>query len=264
MSSEQIRDQPGGQPMPSPSSKQQIGQKRGGNEDTNNEEDRQAKRSKTSKPDDGVPDPVAIALLDVASPSILKRICTEVLRDKIAGAKLGEEIISCSSDIVDQCRDEAKKEMNAIISEVCQALDELKEKAIKNNGTYKREDWPPTLSQTLRRIESLSNRRLFVKGPELAWSALIRITGLCIVYWYDGGLRIEGLGEDDFDDLHDRVDKLMLFICEAQKQKGKDEWLRDGRKGQIQHLQNLATQKAATKRAYTYRYQRTLKFIEGL
>ncbi|KAI0873103.1 hypothetical protein GGS24DRAFT_502099 [Hypoxylon argillaceum] len=258
MSSEQIRAQPGGQPMPSPSSKQQIGQKRGGSEDTNNgEEDRQAKRSKTSKPDDGVPDPTAVALLDIASPSILKKIYTEVLRDKVAGARLKEEVISCISDIVDHYRDEAKKEVKAIRDEARQVR-ARNEKAMKNKCICEREDWPRALSQLLRRIESLSHRSLFVKGPELAWSALTGVY-VCWMSPFDGKLRIERLLEDDSDDLYDRVDKLMLFICEAQKEKGEDKWLRDGRKEQIRQMQSLATNKVGT-----YRFQRTLKFLEEL
>jgi hypothetical protein len=202
-------------------------------------------------------------LLDLVSLSTLKKICAEVLGDRTTGARLKEELLSCTQDILANSRAEAIKERNAIISEAHGAIRKLISTAMEETkGMCECEDWPSVLFPRLRRIKALSNRGSLVRGPERAWEALIKVAALCIYDWEGGDLRISGFGEEDCDEFHNEVDELMLLICEAQKQSGKVEWLRDSKKEEIRDLQEKAEKGGGG--PCTYRYQSTLEFLEGI
>ncbi|KAI3328683.1 hypothetical protein F4824DRAFT_482658 [Ustulina deusta] len=256
-------DQGGGQRLCQEVAQEQSRPKRGNNDQNNDRRTDvvQVKRPKITESDDDAPDITTEALLDLVSPSALKKICAKVLEDETAGAKLRQELLSCTRDILAHSRHEADKERGAIIDAADRAIEEMVEHAImKTKYMCNCDDWPSTLSPLFRRIKALHNRGSPARGPEMAWKALIKVAAYCIHDWDDGELRISGFGERDCDEFHDEVDDLMLLICKAQKQNGKVEWLRNGRKEEIQNLQDIA--KDDKDKPCTYRYLDTLEFLE--
>ncbi|KAI1126597.1 hypothetical protein F5Y10DRAFT_244405 [Nemania abortiva] len=235
---------------------EQIRQKRG-----NNEDNAQAKRPKMVKQDDNTPESTVEFLFDIASPSILKEICAEVMKDKIAGPRFREELLSRHDDIMTASILKAREEKLSIIAEAGRAIQAVRERAMENKCMCECEDWPGALFPQLRRIQALNNRDFRVGGPGMAWQALIKVSAFCIHDWDDGELRISGFGEEDCDEFHDEVDKLMLRICETQEQNLNFQWLREGsRKEDIRFLQEKVEK--SNDGPCTYRYQRTLKFLD--
>lgn len=76
-----------------------------------------------------------------------------------------------------------------------------------------------------------------VSGPELAWEALIEVVPFCMYQWDEANVSAQGDGEEDCDEFHDKVDRVMLVICKAQKQNGKVAWLLNGRREEVWNLQ---------------------------
>ncbi|KAJ8133371.1 hypothetical protein O1611_g251 [Lasiodiplodia mahajangana] len=239
---------------------EQAGQKRGSNQYMNNggKEDVQPKRPKII--DDCSPDPTVEDLLGIVSLPTLKKICAEVLQDKTASARLSEELLSRTQDILATARAEAIKERNAIISTANSKIRGIIDTAyMENKHMCNCDEWPSALFPLLRRIKDLNNRGSVAGVPERAWEALIKVAALCIYDWDGSGLKLYGSGEEDCDYFHDEVDKVMLLICKAQKQNGKVEWLKGGRQEEIRNLQERAEGEGGP---CTYRYQDTLKFLE--
>ncbi|TGJ87191.1 hypothetical protein E0Z10_g1608 [Xylaria hypoxylon] len=232
--------------------------------DDEDHKDIQAKRTKTIEPDDGASNISVEDVFDLVSFSALKSICAKLLDDKTAsGAKFREELLSCTQDILAHSRTEAKREKNAIITAAKTAIHELVEKAVTEaKGKADCDDWPTALYPLLPRIKALRNCGSLAGGPESAWGALIQVAASCIYEWDGGYVRTYGFGETDCDEFHDAVDKLMLSICEAQKQDGKISWLQDSRREEIWDLQEQA--KDDHNKPSTYRYQKTLEFLEFL
>ncbi|KAI0907417.1 hypothetical protein F4823DRAFT_564812 [Ustulina deusta] len=182
-------DQGGGQRLCQEVAQEQSRPKRG-NDDQNNDRRTdvvQVKRPKITESDDDAPDITTEALLDLVSPSALKKICAKVLEDETAGARL-------------------------------RAIEEMVENAImKTKYMCNCDDWPSTLSPLFRRTKALHNRGSPARGPEMAWKALIKVAAYCIHDWDDGELRISGFGERDCDEFHDEVDDLMLLHLQGAK-----------------------------------------------
>ncbi|KAI1421529.1 hypothetical protein F5Y12DRAFT_767182 [Xylaria sp. FL1777] len=238
------------------------GQKRRIDDHNSNEKiDLQVKRPKVIEQYDGVPNPTAETLLELASSPALKKICLEVLSDKIAGEKLREELLLCTQDILAQSRAEADKERREIVAEADRKIREVVETAWQNKRWCECDYWPRALDPSFRRIKALHDRGSLAEGPEMAWKALIKVTAFCIHDWDDGELKISGRGEEDCDEFHDDADELMLRICKAQEKNGKVSWLKDGRKEEIRGLQEKA-EAQNDRESYTYRYLNTLGFLE--
>ncbi|KAI1284004.1 hypothetical protein F5Y07DRAFT_348421 [Xylaria sp. FL0933] len=260
-----LRTRPGRQTRSSAAGgKEQNGQKRDGyDRDDDREPDMSAKRPKITEEVDGEPNSTVDTLLGLISSSDLKKICAKVLEDEKGGAKLRDELLSCTEDILARSRAETQKESSAIISEAERSLYEFSENQMeKCKGMCEIEDWAGLLYPSLRRIEALHNRGPLTGGPEMAWKALLKVTEFCIRDWDDGELSFHGLGEEDCDEFHEDADALMLIICEAQKENGKISWLRDGRKEEIMRLRRETEKKE--RKQFPYRYENVLKFLEQL
>jgi hypothetical protein len=197
-------------------------------------------------------------LLNRVSPSDLRSICRKVLNE---AADFKEELLSCTQDILTYARNEARKEKSAIVKAACIAVYQLEEEAREMKGMGQCEDWARALYPFLGRIKTLHGRGSLVRGPELAWEALIEVAPLCMYQWDGGDVSAQGFGEEDCDGFHDEVDRLMLIICKDQNQNGKVAWLRNGRKEQIWNLQERPST-LFDDEPCTYRYQETLLFLD--
>ncbi|KAJ3577337.1 hypothetical protein NPX13_g3233 [Xylaria arbuscula] len=191
----------------------------------------------------------------------LKSICAKVLEDRTAGAKFREELLSCKQNILAHSRAGACNERDGIIIAADKATDRVIEEAMQMKGMMGCDDWPTALSPLFPRIKALCNRGSLVGGPGLAWEALVEVAAFCMYQWDGGDARVQGFGEEDCDEFHDEVDKIMLSICEAQKQDGKIPWLQ-GRREEISGLQKKAEDQNGG--SFKYRYQRSLQFLEQL
>ncbi|KAI3319644.1 hypothetical protein HD806DRAFT_508641 [Xylariaceae sp. AK1471] len=231
-------------------------QKRGYNEHHDDSTEHEpAKRTKIIEPDDNT-SPANVSadeLLDRVSLSVLKRICAKVLD----GANFKEELLSCNQDIISDSLNEARKEKSAIIKAARSTAYRVEEEARDRKGISQCEDWPRALFPFLSQIEALHSRGSLVSGPELAWEALIEVVPFCMYQWNGGHVSAQGDGEEDCDEFHDEVDRVMLVICEAQKQNGKVAWLLDGRREEVWDLQVRVDGEPCT-----YRYQETLEFLD--
>ncbi|KAI0202684.1 hypothetical protein F4808DRAFT_421009 [Astrocystis sublimbata] len=245
--------------------KEQNIKKRGQNQEDGDVEGTHAKRHKTDAQDKDATDISAEAALELVSLSTLKSICLKILNDNAAGPKLKEELLSSTQGILTHAMNEAKEERSAIIKAANKAIGDLWDEAMfQNHHQCNIEDWPGELSALFPRIDSLHNLGSAVKGPELAWEALLHVADCCIHNWCDGDLKYYGEGEIECDEFHDQVDRFMSFICEAQRESGKVAWLKDGRKEEIWNLQEKPAQYDGGEGPYTYRYQMTLKLLEQL
>ncbi|KAI1826613.1 hypothetical protein F4861DRAFT_68338 [Xylaria intraflava] len=246
-------------------SEKQNGQKRKYDDDdgeNDGETDVQAKRPKTVEQEDDPSDIAVETILDMVSFPTLKEICAKVLLDETAGTKLKEELLSRTQDVLAHSKAEAVKERDAIIERAGAEIGRVFNRSLNKKTMGQTCDWPNALSPLFPRIEALYSRGSLVRGPELAWETLVQIASSCMHNWGDGEVWVEG-DEEDCDNFHEGVDRFMLFICEAQKQDGKISWLQDGRKEDVWRLQEQPD-KYDYGKSYTYRYQRTLEFLEKL
>ncbi|KAI0813227.1 hypothetical protein GGR55DRAFT_676877 [Xylaria sp. FL0064] len=207
--------------------------------------------------------PAVETLLCLVSSSDLKEICAKVLEDETGVAKLREELLSCTEDILARSRAEAREESLAITYEARQRLYDFTKTTRKEcKSMCEIEDWAAQSSPLFHRIKDLHNRGPLAEGPEMAWRALLKVTALCIHKWEGAELRFSGFGEEDCDQFHERADALMLLICESQKENGKTWWLSDGRKEEILRLQQKAEENEG--KPFPYRYECALEFLEQL
>ncbi|KAI1172803.1 hypothetical protein F4777DRAFT_560210 [Nemania sp. FL0916] len=241
---------------------QGVQKRKSDDNDDSGARDVQAKRSKGTEEGLDSSNVSAETLVGVVSSQTLRDICIKALRDETAGPTLRDELQSRAQDILASCIAEGIKERNEIMGGALEALRNFREIIMaEHKSRCEIEDVTGVLGPFLDRTQQLHERGPCFRGSGMAWEALIEVTDLCIHDWAnDGELRFYGFGEEDCDGFHEEVDDLMLAICEAQKKSENFSWLQGGRIEEIRALQK----KAGQGKPLTYRYKRTILFLEQL
>ena len=183
-----------------------------------------------------------------------------ILTNETAGPIARKELEARANDALAESRAAAKLESELIIATAAKSCEQLEDHAMDNKSMVSVDEWAVEMEAFLPRIGDLINKGTIVDGPAFAWKSLMEVTEYSIYEW-DGGNASVMDDHSESDWFHEKVDEMMLEICEVQKNAGNEAWfLQSDKKAEITLLQNRAH--TLRNGRCTYRYQSILKFLK--
>ncbi|KIX95303.1 uncharacterized protein Z520_08820 [Fonsecaea multimorphosa CBS 102226] len=190
----------------------------------------------------------------------LKEVVLTLLAHPTTGAVTGNQLLAYRDRAFEDARRNAKEERNNIICAADVSAGNAFRTALEHEAVQSIEIWPRSLQPQLPRIQALINRGTLVNGPTFAWDALKKVTQRSMYQWDGGDARVLH-DEKVCDWFHDDIDGLMLQIFRIQQHHDPD-WLRT--KNPTRKIREWQNRAKTSEGPCTYRYQRTLAFLEAL